>query len=820
MSASLFENLKTYEGFVSTNADEYSALKTDLCKAANLTFNGKQARKYWKTFDDANVVVFQLDGTYFVIDTDDEESDDFVCDIMAKYGVMDNVTPSLSNHLLGKKNKNHYWFRLPAEMKWTCQTHYTKYGQQKEYSHLDLLGSKNRIMFENKESLDNLKNVPMLTLEILNDLKDFVPVAMQNMPAVTFKQPITPKPVIEKDTTLIENDDECPEDIKDFVDANLNAELSNENETFFYNSCYLLRRYGDEKNGNGWKAVHYFAKMAGKKVYNKEKVNTWLAGTKIENMKPTYATKIKGKCLIALDDGDESDWSQASTTTENVIVYKKEKKDYSGMIIKQHEDRNFTTITEKITPYIKTELKYCREEWYSYDCNTHLWNVVKEPQKMIKKYMFLCIGENNTHIALKLANEQDKIKRDTLVAVQKEYLNLYSKVESLQNITLVKRDLMILLCDNEFSNKLDLTSGKIVFQDGIYDITTDTFREGLKYEDYLTYTLPYKFRRSVQENKEYVKREVMKICGNEEWRYNYYMEILGYSMLGMPEKEQVAFFMVGLSAGNGKSTLLEALTKMMPNLVVNLNSKTFSKGNSNFHKNINSIKRARIAWINEVEKVKQDIDLIKMIADGTAIKNPVLFQQQEELIKIIAKLFFVSNGEISFASDEGIKRRYRYVEFVSKFHKRHEYDALEEKRDIDFVEDKTFSEYLITEDGFFALLDLVLEGARRFIINKGLNVPAKFIELAKRACEKNEEFAEFVSNNIKKSVGKKISRYEIEERYKMVYQGKNLVNEKGEFRTYMATKGFIYNCKEEKKICKVTRSGCYMDCELIDLVEE
>ena len=129
------------------------------------------------------------------------------------------------------------------------------------------------------------------------------------------------------DTTLIDDDKECPEDIKEFIDKYLDAELSTNQDTFFYNSCYLLRKYGDTRNGLGWKAVHYFAKMAGSKIYNKEKVNTWLSGTKIENMKPSYANKIRGKCFITLDeesDGNETDWSQA-TTADNVIVSKKEK---------------------------------------------------------------------------------------------------------------------------------------------------------------------------------------------------------------------------------------------------------------------------------------------------------------------------------------------------------------------------------------------------------------------------------------------------------------------------------------------------------------
>lgn len=455
MSVSLFENLKTYEGFVSTDADEYATLKTDLCKAANLTFSGKKANKYWKTYDDANVVVFQLDGTYFVIDTDDEESDDFVCDIMAKHGVVDNMTPSLSNHLLGKKNKNHYWFRLPAEMKWTCQTHYTKYGQQKEHSHLDLLGSKNRIMFENKESLDNLKNVPMLTLEILNDLKDFVPVAMQNMPSITFKQPITPKPIAEKDTTLIENDDECPQDIKDFVDANLNAELSNENETFFYNSCYLLRRYGDEKNGLGWKAVHYFAKMAGKKVYNKEKVNTWLSGTKIENMKTTYATKIKGKCLISLDDDNESDWSQASTTTENVIVNLKPK---NKIAMSEEEVANIAF------DKLKNDYMYINKQFYGKRGN--IWsNELMEFECLLR----------NAIVDLKIKKRTEKMVKGVIELKDIIYCNTNSHLVAV--FKRVRDKIVANPRDDLYPLFHSTTLGKLCFEDGVYDFRRKQFNK-------------------------------------------------------------------------------------------------------------------------------------------------------------------------------------------------------------------------------------------------------------------------------------------------------------------------------------------------------
>jgi len=870
-------SLRTCEGYVSTNADTYTDTKTKLCQRANAIFGNKVGYKYWT--GDANTAVIQLDGNYFVVDTDDEESDSFVMDIMAKYGILDNFTPSLSNCLLGMKNKNHYWFILPANMRWSCKINYVKGNYdatlRKKHSKLDLLGSKNRIIFENIKCLDNLKDIPMLTLEILNDLKDYIPMALigtscdiifpvaapaeQCLSTQALKQLTQQEPKNARGGTcrlhgtynldcwydceecLNNNDDSnfvlapaqmignseadysLPEWVRDYIDTTFTPEDSIEQDRFFFNGAHLLRKYGDEENGLGWNAVHYFAKLAGPEIYNCAKVTKWLKGTKVEKMTATYGIlKPKGgQCLIKIEEEDEAALSQASTNTGGGAAVESP----CSMIIGADEDRNFTTICDKIVPDIRKVLVYCREEWYFHDETTHLWSAIKEPQKIIKKYMFKCVAENNKNVAIRLASLaiNDKSTRDELIALQKEFLSLYSKIESLQNITLVKRDLMISLCDNEFVNKLDNTTGQLVFKDGIYDIATDTFRKGLKYEDNLSYTLPYNYQKATEKNIADVKKEIFKICANEAWRFDYYMEILGYAMLGMPADEQVAFFMVGMTAGNGKSTLLEALTEMMPNYVVKLNSKTFSKGNADFKKNINSIKGARVAWINEVEKKPQDIDTIKDIADGKTIKNPVLFKQTEELIQIMAKLFFVSNGEIGFASDEGIKRRYRYVQFIAQFYPKQDYDRLVVKRrDIDFVKDTAFAELLVTQEGFFALLELILDGARRWLKTKSLIVPDQYKQLAIDACDKNEEFGEFVATNIVKDVGKIVSWFEIEERYKLKNPNTKLGKEdKKTFRDYMATKGINYDCKKKKRVDGHIhpKDGCFMNCKLTTLEE-
>lgn len=449
--------LKTCEGFVSNNADRYPKTKNDLTKLANTIFGDKPAYNYWGSAA-PNAVVIQLDGNYFVIDTDDKESDDFAADIMAKYEIVNNVTPSLSNYLLGKKNKNHYYFQLPENIRWTCKTNYAKGNYdaklRREHSKLDLLGSANRIMFENKECLERLKNIPMMTQNILDDICSYVPVALRDTPELIISSKKERQPIIPSDSTLIDTDHVCPQDIKDFVDANLNATLSADNDTFFYNSCYLLRRYGDEKNGPGWKAVHYFAKMAGKDIYNKAKVDTWLSGTKIENMKTSYATKIKGKCLIVLDDdGDESDMSNASTASVNTIV----KKETKTKVAMSEEE-----VAEIAYDKLKNDYMYVNKQFYGK--NGNIWSN--------DLMQFECLLRNAI-VALKIKKRTEKMVKGAIENIDVVYCNTCSHLVAVfkrvrDKIVAHPRDDMSMLFHST-------TLGKICFEDGVYDFRRKQF---------------------------------------------------------------------------------------------------------------------------------------------------------------------------------------------------------------------------------------------------------------------------------------------------------------------------------------------------------
>lgn len=770
-----------FRGFLNARNMDWKTAKAELALKAQLYFKDT-TRPHAST---QNAAVYKIDNTSLVcFDADDKEANDYVASIMEKHGVHGNRTPSVSNYFKHDEEDNahkfHYWFKTDKKIDKKIGLNGTK---------LDILTKE--IVFEPiiEGQINPIPNAPVLTDAIHADIMKF---GMAISAAAQLSA---------KAATHATIDDIA------FIDANTTAQDATNYATWIKTLIKIANKYG--KNERGLCLAHLFSAKASS-VYDPPGVNKeW------ESIQPEKYTECKfdpilqlaGKCHIVLSDSELSD---ASTVGEYSLTA-------DALLIKGNELRNFDTIARKILPFIRMELRYCNEDWYAFNAETKLWGILPEPQKIIKRHMFKCVLANNAANAQKMATcEQGDPQFESLKALQKEYTTLIKAVESLHNIALVKNDYKVDLNDDDFVKTLDQTAGKLVFSDGIHDIATNTFRKGLTYEDRLSFTLPYAYTVATGQDMARVREEVMKICALDQWRYDYYMQCLGYSLLGRPSAEQVAFFMVGITAGNGKSTLLEALTTKMPQYVVKLNSKTFSKGNGEFKKNINSITGARIAWINEVEKVKQDVDMIKEIADGRAIKNPVLFKQKEDLIQILAKLFFVSNGELAFASCEGIKRRYRYIEFIAKFHTAQDYEELEEKRAIDFVQNKAFEEFLITERGFSALLTLILDGARSWLKTEALHVPLHYRALAKAACEKNEEFAEFVGCNIVKAAGKMLTRFEIEERFAMVFSGKKMHNEKTDFRGYMATKGFIYDRLKKKRVFGVVKDGCYMECALTE----
>jgi hypothetical protein len=711
-----------------------------------------------------------------------------------------NYTPSVSNHFKHEEGENahkfHYWFRTEKHID-------KKIGLNG--SKLDVLSKE--IVFE--PILDAQMNVcfaPFLTDAIYADIIKIG----RNASWPSVQAPPASQPT----NTPTEED-------MAFIDANTTVQDATDYGTWIKTLIKIANKYG--KNERGLRLAHHFSAKA-TSAYDSHGVDKEWHSIQPEKYAECIfdpALDLSGKCHIVLSDSELSD---ASTVTQAMAP--------SGMnyklklnIRKLSSDDEYTTlqIMEVMRPELFKHLKFDSDKWFVYNPQEKTWRQCKDfPTFMMSKFWERVCYYNDGLIALKLSSmepetDEWKTMKTAKHKILKSHLSAFSHSAT---ISVAKQMAKELLLDAGFINKLNNQLGRLVFSDGIYNMETGEFRYGLYYDDFITETLPYSFDQFRAVGPAAIQRAqdiLMQINTYNEEYFKYHMELLGYALTGFASREEVFFMMIGMTASNGKSTVFEALTEKMSLYCEKLNSKTFEMDNKDMHKMIGAVRGKRIAWLNEVSKRAQNTESIKEFADGTFIKNKVLYGTEEK-IPITAKLFFVSNGEPKFASDQGMFRRYNYVRFQAKFYEPTEWEKLEAPRqNMDFKKDVSCKAYLMTDEGFLALLHIILDGTKRWFQN-GLVVPKEFDDLKVQACAKNDKYHEFITNHVARVDGKCIHKSQFEQAWQAAEMGAEHGKfDWSDFQTNMQSKGFIYDAHKTKKIDGKVKKGCFMDVDFTDI---
>ena len=162
------------------------------------------------------------------------------------------------------------------------------------------------------------------------------------------------------------------------------------------------------------------------------------------------------------------------------------------------------------------------------------------------------------------------------------------------------------LYEKDFLAKLNATPYIIAYQNGVLNLKTLEFREGIMPNDYLTKVLPYDYMKANEEDKIIVKHELMKILNMNPQHYEYYLSFLGYSMTGDASKEQMFLSIRGQKASNGKSVLFNALCDILPIYMRKLDQAFFTNDYKDRHKAIAELSGVRLAYINEMTEKKID----------------------------------------------------------------------------------------------------------------------------------------------------------------------------------------------------------------------
>ena len=544
----------------------------------------------------------------------------------------------------------------------------------------------------------------------------------------------------------------------------------------------------NERDINGCKIISRddWFKICGILKYNNYDKNVWL----------DYSQTISNSDSASkLWDGIKNTTPMSIYGLQN-IAKKYNRLGYKNWLIKYNSyipidilNKGENDIAQYITPILQQSLTFCDGKWWGFNNMSGLWTKNIEPSAKITNTIQRLIDEALECVLSKMNGlpEGDPVL-GKLISFKEMYNRHYTDVCKSSFNSQVVKYLKSYLLDNEFEDKLDCLTNRLAFKDGIYDLMTNSFRKGILYTDYITTTIPYDYKPSNHENKEYLKSILKKIMNNNDEHLEYFLSIIGFSFLGTPHLEKTVYACVDKTQNgkgdNGKTFWFDIITHIMPCYVYKAKGTMLEQGNTKVHKQLAMLKGKFLVWCDEFSKTKNvDPELIKVIGDGNNIENEVMFGTSE-IIHILFKQFILTNHILSIDPDESaIYNRYKQISYSSHFdrtgNRKHEN---EEK--LEFIADIKLGD-VIKSEYYYDVIGLVIDYAHKYLFEGKLpSPPAQFLMDTQETKDKNDEFGTWFNENV-----------EIDGSSKLPIK---VVMERGGFTNKMAIdgmkrKGYTYN---------------------------
>ena len=435
----------------------------------------------------------------------------------------------------------------------------------------------------------------------------------------------------------------------------------------------------------------------------------------------------------------------------NPEKYKEWLKKWNVYSITANEVNDPYEASQKICKTLKHTLRLCKETWYMLTDN-QLWKTQKEPSFYIVKEMHKYLDPTRESLNTKISYSDGEEKKKYVEQLE-SWLKLYNFVSKIGYVTTITKYLKTLLVDDKFSEMLDCNKGKLAFKNGIMDLETKTFRKGIRWDDFITDTIPYDYKQV--ENCEFVKGVLKQILNNDETHLEYHLSVFGASFIGCPELLKTVFFHIDKTEGgrgdNGKSFWFDILHSLMPNYVYKSKSSFLDSKNQKVHKQISQLKGKRLFYLEEMPK-KQDTNytLFKEIGDGKNIENEVMFGTCENII-ILCILHAISNHIPDIdAREEACYNRYRQISYNSHFDRTGTRKEIDPEK-LEFIADPELSD-TIKKNHYDEVFNLIIDYAHKFYINnkKLPEIPEQFKKDAKETKESNDKFGCWFRENMKK----------------------------------------------------------------------
>ena len=305
-----------------------------------------------------------------------------------------------------------------------------------------------------------------------------------------------------------------------------------------------------------------------------------------------------------------------------------------------------------------------------------------------------------------------------------------------------------LLCgtcyDKDFISKIDHDKTTINFKNGLLCLKTGEFRKRTR-KDYVSKCLNYDYNEETNEKmKATILNLMLKICNDDNTVLEDNLRWFGYCLTG-ETKHQKFLCTIGHSAQNGKSTLTKMFDSAFSIYSIKLDKQTFTKDNNKKHKQFALIKQPiRYAYIEEMDRNKLDGETLKDFIDGHKLNNEIMFGTSEA-IELQCKLNLISNNDLNFDTDEGIKRRGYRQEFTNKFLDATHKDYNEGAKGI-YLKNENILDMINTEQFKHTFCQIIIPYSIKYY-DEGLILSKQLTDSFNELCEENDKMKEFMTRN-------------------------------------------------------------------------
>ncbi len=321
-------------------------------------------------------------------------------------------------------------------------------------------------------------------------------------------------------------------------------------------------------------------------------------------------------------------------------------------------------------------------------------------------------------------------------------LKLCKKLRSKTFKDSVVGELTNLFYDAEFLNNLDENRDLLCFNNGVYDLKNDIFREG-RPEDYISLCTNINFKPYDENNQNIIKvKQFLSDIQPEEDMRDYIIDLMASCLQGHTPDEK--FHIWTGSGGNGKSLSITLLQNALGDYactlpITILTSKRPSATSAN--PEMAKTKGKRFCVFQEPEyDDKIHVGYMKEISGGDKIsarglyKEPVEFHPQFKLILTCNNL-----PEIP-ANDGGTWRRLRVVEFEMKFVDNPDPNDPKQKKKNPYFK----NDFNILNE---SLMSLLIERFKQYKLN-GLKEPNKVTLYTSNYQRNSDIYLDFIAENL------------------------------------------------------------------------